>query len=83
MAETQPPADGEREMLIRRVADRLTVVCGFGELLRDGAYGEVNPEQIRVLTTLVGAARESGTLFQQLLNGKSRRSSPSKPDSGP
>ena len=81
MSDSQPPADAEREALIRRVADRLTVVCGFGELLRDGAYGEINPEQKRVLSTLVGAAREAGALFQELLAGKSKRPSPSKPES--
>ena len=75
MAQPEPPAENEREALIRRVADRLTVVCGFGELLRDGAYGEITPEQQRILNTLVAAARESGTLFQEMLQSK-----PKKPD---
>ncbi len=82
MAQPEPPADREREALIRRVADRLTVVSGFGELLRDGAYGDVTPEQRRILDTLVAAARESGTLFQELLQGKSRKSTPPRPDAG-
>ncbi len=79
MAQSEPPADKEREALIRRVADRLTVVCGFGELLRDGAYGDISPEQHRILSTLVAAARESGTLFQEMLQPKSK--TPPKPDS--
>ncbi|HZE97400.1 MAG TPA: hypothetical protein VE981_10270 [Planctomycetota bacterium] len=56
----------ERDASLHRVADRLTVVCGFAELLRDGAYGPVNDEQKRVLETLISEAKEAGALFHLL-----------------
>ena len=52
------------------------MICGFGELLRDGAYGSVTPEQQRVLDTLAKEAREAGTLFQQLLQERSQKRTP-------
>ena len=61
---------------MHRVADRLTVICGFGELLRDGAYGSVTPEQQKILNTLAREAREAGTLFQQLLQERNRKRTP-------
>lgn len=73
MAQPEPPAENERDAMIRRVADRLTVVCGFGELLRDGAYGSITPEQQRILATLVAAARESGALFHEMLQSKPQK----------
>ena len=76
MTEPQPPSDAERDAALHRVADRLTVICGFGELLRDGAYGSVTPEQQRVLDTLAKEAREAGALFQQLLQERSRKRTP-------
>lgn len=73
MAQPELPAENERDAMIRRVADRLTVVCGFGELLRDGAYGSLTPEQQRILATLVAAARDSGALFHEMLQGKGQK----------
>ena len=57
----------ERDDVLHRLADRLTVICGFGELLRDGVYGPITAEQQRVLDTLTKEAREAGALFQALL----------------
>lgn len=44
----------EREKL----ADRMTAVLGFSELLLGGAYGPLEPEQQRVLEDVVEAARD-------------------------
>ncbi|MBV8879387.1 MAG: hypothetical protein JO332_05465 [Planctomycetaceae bacterium] len=76
MAQSQPPSESERDAALHRVADRLTVICGFGELLRDGAYGAVSPEQQRVLDTLAKEAREAGILFQALLQQRSLKPKP-------
>ncbi|HLY11813.1 MAG TPA: hypothetical protein VKW04_21105 [Planctomycetota bacterium] len=76
MTESKPPSDSDREAALHRVADRLTVICGFGELLRDGAYGSITPEQQRILDTLVKEAREAGNLFQQLLQKRDRKPAP-------
>jgi hypothetical protein len=70
------PSEPDRDASLHRVADRLTVICGFGELLRDGAYGAVTPEQQRILDTLAKEAREAGVLFQQLLQERSRKRTP-------
>src|SRR5262249_27392848 len=59
-----PPSPApERESWLHRAADRLTVVCGFAELLRDGAYGPINDEQRRVLDTLIQEAKDAGALL--------------------
>ena len=76
MTESKPPSDSDRDAALHRVADRLTVICGFGELLRDGAYGSVTPEQQKILNTLAREAREAGTLFQQLLQERNRKRTP-------
>jgi hypothetical protein len=55
------------------------VICGFGELLRDGAYGTVTPEQHRVLDTLAKEAREAGALFLKLLQESNRKRTPPGP----
>jgi hypothetical protein len=79
MTEPKPPSDSERDATLHRVADRLTVICGFGELLRDGAYGTVTPEQHRVLDTLAKEAREAGALFLKLLQESNRKRTPPGP----
>jgi hypothetical protein len=79
MTEPKPPSDPERDAALHRVADRLTVICGFGELLRDGAYGPVTAEQQRILDTLAKEAREAGALFQQMLQDRSRKRTPPGP----
>lgn len=76
MTEAKPPSDSEREAALHRVADRLTVICGFGELLRDGAYGPLTLEQQKVLDTLSKEAREAGILFQQLLQQRTQKRIP-------
>jgi len=76
MTDPKPPSDSERDAILHRVADRLTVICGFGELLRDGAYGSVTPEQFRVLDTLAKEAREAGALFLQILQDRNRKRTP-------
>jgi len=68
MTQSPPSSDPEREATFHRIADRLTVLCGFSELLRDGAYGPLTPEQQRILDTLVRESREAGALFQLLLH---------------
>lgn len=73
MSQAQPPSEPERDAELHRVADRLTVICGFGELLRDGAYGQVTPEQQKVLDTLAKEAREAGALFQRLLQARAKK----------
>ena len=45
---------GNRETL----TDRMTAVLGFTELLLEGAYGPLEPEQRRVLEDVVEAARD-------------------------
>lgn len=44
----------ERETL----TDRVTAVLGFSELLLEGAYGPLEPEQRRALEDVVEAARD-------------------------
>lgn len=41
-----------------RLTDRVTAVLGFSELLLEGAYGPLEPEQRRVLEDVVEAARD-------------------------
>lgn len=41
-----------------RLSDRVTAVLGFSELLLEGAYGSLDPEQRRVLEDVVEAARD-------------------------
>jgi signal transduction histidine kinase len=47
-------------MLIDRehLSDRMTAVLGFSELLLEGAYGPLEPQQRRVLEDVVEAARD-------------------------
>lgn len=59
--------DSTQGAALDRVADRLTIICGFSELLRDGAYGRLTPRQRRVVETLTREAREAGLLFLDLL----------------
>jgi len=59
--------DSTRGAALDRVADRLTIILGFGELLRDGAYGRLTPRQRRVVETLLREAREAGLLFLEML----------------
>jgi signal transduction histidine kinase len=40
------------------LTDRVTAVLGFSELLLEGAYGPMEPEQRRVLEDVVEAARD-------------------------
>lgn len=40
------------------LSDRVTTVLGFSELLLEGAYGPLEPEQRRVLEDMVEAARD-------------------------
>lgn len=40
------------------LTDRVTAVLGFSELLLEGAYGPLEPEQRRVLEDVVEAARD-------------------------
>lgn len=78
MSGAQPPSEPGPDADLHRVADRLTVICGFGELLRDGAYGPVTPEQLKVLDTLAREAREAGALFQQMLAARAKKPDPPK-----
>ena len=41
-----------------RLADRVTAVLGFSELLLEGGYGPLEPEQRKVLEDVVEAARD-------------------------
>jgi hypothetical protein len=40
------------------LTDRVTAVLGFSELLLEGAYGPLEPEQQRVVADVVEAARD-------------------------
>jgi len=59
--------DSTQGAALDRVADRLTIICGFSELLRDGTYGRLTPSQRRVLNMLVREAKEAGLLFLEAL----------------
>jgi hypothetical protein len=63
----QATGDPMQGAAIDRVADRLTIICGFSELLRDGVYGRLTPRQRRVVETLTKEARQAGLLFLDLL----------------
>ncbi len=52
------PSDREK------VTDRVTAVLGFSELLLEGAYGPLEPEQRRVLEDVVEAARDLKELIR-------------------
>ena len=67
MTDATRPLPSNRDAELHRVADRLTVLCGFGELLRDGVYGFVTPEQHRLLEAMTEEAREAAVLYQELL----------------
>jgi hypothetical protein len=47
------------------LADRVTAVLGFAELLLDGAYGPLSPEQERVLMDVVDAAKDVRDIVRQ------------------
>lgn len=64
------------EAALDRVADHLTVICGFGELLRDGVYGRLTPKQHRVLKTMAQQAREAALWFQDILERERRKPRP-------
>ena len=50
--------DREVEQRFRKVADKLTSLTGFSELLLSGSYGPLNSEQKRVLESVVQQAKE-------------------------
>ena len=50
----EPAVQADREKL----TDRVTAVLGFSELLLEGAYGPLEPEQRQVLEDVVEAARD-------------------------
>jgi len=47
------------------LTDRLTAVLGFSELLLEGAYGPLEPEQKRVLNDVVEAAKDLKDLVRR------------------
>jgi hypothetical protein len=47
------------------LTDRLTAVLGFSELLLEGAYGPLDPEQKRVLNDVVEAAKDLKELVRR------------------
>jgi hypothetical protein len=59
--------DFTRRAALDRVADRLTIIRGFSELLRDGAFGRLTPRQRRIVETLTKEARQAALLFLQML----------------
>ena len=58
--------DSSQGATLDRVADRLTIISGFSELLRDGAFGPLTPRQRRVVERLTKEARKAGLLFLRL-----------------
>jgi len=49
-----------------KIFDRLTVLLVNQELLLNGTYGPVTPEQARVLADLVERSRELATLIREV-----------------
>ena len=45
--------------------DRVTAVLGFTELLLEESYGDLNPQQKKVLFNVVVAAREVRDILRQ------------------
>ena len=45
--------------------DRVTAVLGFAELLLEESYGDLNPQQKKVLFNVVMAAREVRDILRQ------------------
>ncbi len=46
------------ENTYEQISDRMTTVLGFCELMLEDAYGALSPQQRRILTDVVKAARE-------------------------
>lgn len=49
--------------------DRVTAVLGFSELLLEESYGSLTPQQKKILSNVVGAAREVCDILRES-NGK-------------
>ncbi len=45
--------------------DRVTAVLGFAELLLEESYGSLNPQQQKVLSNVVNAAREVRDILRE------------------
>ena len=46
----------------------LTAILGFGELLEEGTYGDLNPEQAEVLHKMIQGAKDLLTLVNRILD---------------
>lgn len=46
-----------------RVMDRLTVIRGFGELLQEGTFGPLTPDQKRILHEMIQEADDLHALL--------------------
>lgn len=53
------------------IADKLTSVAGFTELLLKGAYGEMTPSQKKVLESVAQAARDACEVVRRSKMGAS------------
>ncbi len=54
-----PYSASDLELRYYKVADKLTAITGFSELLLAGAYGPLTPEQKRVFETVVQQVKDA------------------------
>ena len=64
MGDARKPSD---PAAAEKIFDRLTVLVMHHELLLNGTYGPLNPEQKRILTDLVARSRDIAALLRELL----------------